>query len=151
MDIALYFLLTFPHILYAIVWTQPTLIKKYVSNVPYKINYCVLIFRILTYIYVGTYYTINLNYVIPFLLCFVVGQILNLSVYWQIGYRGVCYGIKYSKKIEWCYGFPFNIMNDPQYIGCVVSFIGLGLAYNLGMTSLYVAALYKISSMIESD
>jgi protein-S-isoprenylcysteine O-methyltransferase Ste14 len=35
----------------------------------------------------------------------------------------VYYGIKLGKKVEWYEGFPFTVVRDPQYVGCVLSIL----------------------------
>lgn len=57
----------------------------------------------------------------------VFGQVLNACVWHQIGIEGVCYGVKFGRKIPWCTQFPYSVMNDPQYFGAIMTVWGLFL------------------------
>jgi len=59
------------------------------------------------------------------LVVFAVGQILNLSVWYQIGKDGVCYGVKYGRTIPWCTSFPYNVLSHPQYTGAILTVWGI--------------------------
>ncbi|KAK3265459.1 hypothetical protein CYMTET_25858 [Cymbomonas tetramitiformis] len=53
---------------------------------------------------------------------FVIGQILNASIYHAIGKNGVYYGVKLGQRVPWCTGFPFNVFTmHPQYFGANLS------------------------------
>eukprot|EP00485_Elphidium_margaritaceum_P009867 CAMPEP_0202686046 /NCGR_PEP_ID=MMETSP1385-20130828/1841_1 /ASSEMBLY_ACC=CAM_ASM_000861 /TAXON_ID=933848 /ORGANISM="Elphidium margaritaceum" /LENGTH=201 /DNA_ID=CAMNT_0049340545 /DNA_START=32 /DNA_END=637 /DNA_ORIENTATION=- len=56
---------------------------------------------------------------------FLVGQILNFSVYNAIGFDGVYYGVKFNKTIPWVTKFPYNVkwLKHPQYAGTWLSYI----------------------------
>jgi protein-S-isoprenylcysteine O-methyltransferase Ste14 len=56
-----------------------------------------------------------------------IGQVLNWAVWKKLGIDGVCYGVKYDKPVPWITSFPYNIMNDPQYIGAICTVWGLFL------------------------
>ena len=58
----------------------------------------------------------------------VVGQILNLSVFYRLGTVGVFYGNRFGYEIPWCREFPFSLLHHPQYVGTLLSIWGLFLA-----------------------
>ena len=57
----------------------------------------------------------------------VVGQILNVSVFYQLGKVGVFYGNKLGYEMPWCRAFPFSWLTHPQYVGTVLSIWGFFL------------------------
>ena len=58
----------------------------------------------------------------------VVGQVLNLSVFYRLGSVGVFYGNRFGYEVPWCTEFPFSLMVHPQYAGALLSIWGLFLA-----------------------
>jgi methylene-fatty-acyl-phospholipid synthase len=56
-----------------------------------------------------------------------IGQTLNLSVFYRLGKPGVFYGNKLGYEIPWCYGFPFTVCRHPQYLGTLISIWGFFL------------------------
>jgi methylene-fatty-acyl-phospholipid synthase len=60
-------------------------------------------------------------------LLILIGQILNLSVFYRLGKHGVFYGNKLGHDIPWCKGFPFSICKHPQYFGTLISIWGFFL------------------------
>jgi len=58
----------------------------------------------------------------------IVGQILNLSVFYRLGPVGVFYGNRFGHRIPWCQRFPFSLLKHPQYVGAMCSVWGLFLA-----------------------
>jgi methylene-fatty-acyl-phospholipid synthase len=58
----------------------------------------------------------------------VVGQFLNLSVFYRLGKVGVFYGNKLGYTVPWCPRFPFSFLKHPQYVGTVLSIWGFFLA-----------------------
>eukprot|EP00667_Euglena_gracilis_P020479 EG_transcript_22198 len=60
-----------------------------------------------------------------------IGQALNWSVYFTIGKAGVYYGCRLGAKVPWVSGPPFTLCRHPQYIGAMLSLLGVGL---LGIT-----------------
>ncbi|XP_073271062.1 phosphatidyl-N-methylethanolamine N-methyltransferase-like [Primulina huaijiensis] len=54
---------------------------------------------------------------------FIVGQFLNFRVYQLLGESGTYYGVRFGKSIPWVTEFPFGVINDPQYIGSIVSLV----------------------------
>jgi phosphatidyl-N-methylethanolamine N-methyltransferase len=59
---------------------------------------------------------------------FVVGQILNFSVFYRLGTVGVFYGNRFGRDVPWCNEFPFSLMDHPQYVGALLSIWGFFLA-----------------------
>jgi methylene-fatty-acyl-phospholipid synthase len=57
----------------------------------------------------------------------VVGQILNVSVFYRLGKVGVFYGNKFGYAIPWCDAFPFSLLAHPQYAGTLLSIWGFFL------------------------
>jgi hypothetical protein len=57
----------------------------------------------------------------------VVGQMLNMSVFYQLGKIGVFYGNKLGYAIPWCQAFPFSLLKHPQYVGTLLSIWGFFL------------------------
>jgi methylene-fatty-acyl-phospholipid synthase len=87
----------------------------------------------------------------------VIGQILNVAIYQAIGKVGVYYGTRLGRHVPWVDGFPFNLINHPQYCGVVLSAFGICvLAYSTphiqaGLFGLFVVqvALYVIMGLVE--
>ena len=90
---------------------------------------------------------------------FVVGQLLNASIYRAIGKAGVYYGYKIGVPVPWCTGFPFNVFTmHPQYAGVVMSVLGGGLLMctkehaKLGFVGVGISqALYYLYMAIVED
>ena len=57
----------------------------------------------------------------------VVGQILNVSVFYRLGKVGVFYGNKLGYEIPRCHAFPFSVLAHPQYVGTLLSIWGFFL------------------------
>ncbi|KAJ4471949.1 phospholipid methyltransferase [Lentinula aciculospora] len=85
--------------------------------------------------------------------CIFGGQILVLSSTWQLGitgtYMGDYFGILKDSRVN---GFPFNILQDPMYVGSTICFTGgafwgerpVGL-----LVSLWVYLVYAIAMRFE--
>lgn len=56
---------------------------------------------------------------------FTVGQTLNLTVYFKLGNAGVYYGNRLGYETVWVTSFPYNYLENPQYIGSVLSILSL--------------------------
>jgi methylene-fatty-acyl-phospholipid synthase len=56
------------------------------------------------------------------------GQHLNYMVYERLGINGVYYGFRFGKTVPWVDAYPYSVMRDPQYIGCILSLGGVALA-----------------------
>jgi methylene-fatty-acyl-phospholipid synthase len=57
----------------------------------------------------------------------VIGQTLNGAVFLRLGRVGVFYGNRFGHPVPWCDGFPFSLLDHPQYAGAVISIWGLFL------------------------
>ena len=57
----------------------------------------------------------------------ILGQLLNASVFYQLGSTGVFYGNRFGHPVRWCLGFPFSHLRHPQYVGTVLSIWGFFL------------------------
>lgn len=55
------------------------------------------------------------------------GQTLNVKVYQLLGHDGVYYGARFGRRIPWVSAWPYSHVRDPQYIGCILTLLGLGL------------------------
>jgi len=78
-----------------------------------------------------------------------IGSILLITSYWRLGitgtYLGDYFGILMEEKIS---GFPFNVVNDPMYLGSSLLFLARGLWEQKFMgiiTSVYVFLVYKVA------
>ncbi|RWR91169.1 phosphatidyl-N-methylethanolamine N-methyltransferase [Cinnamomum micranthum f. kanehirae] len=56
-------------------------------------------------------------------LLFALGQFLNFRVYQLLGESGTYYGVRFGKNIPWVTEFPFGYIQDPQYVGSMLSLI----------------------------
>lgn len=54
---------------------------------------------------------------------FLFGQFLNFRVYQLLGESGTYYGVRFGKNIPWVTEFPFGVINDPQYVGSIMSLL----------------------------
>ncbi|KAL7162139.1 hypothetical protein ACSBR2_042587 [Camellia fascicularis] len=54
---------------------------------------------------------------------FLFGQFLNFRVYQLLGESGTYYGVRFGKNIPWVTEFPFGVINDPQYVGSILSLV----------------------------
>ena len=68
----------------------------------------------------------------------VAGQVLNLSVFFQLGQVGVFYGARFGYDVPWCRAFPFSILRHPQYVGTVLSIWGFFLAMRFPHEDWYI-------------
>jgi methylene-fatty-acyl-phospholipid synthase len=84
-----------------------------------------------------------------------IGQILNFLCYYRLGYLGIYYGVCFGIPIEWCTEFPYNKIQDPQYIGSTLSYLGYTIARGRllgysGIACLFVGLSYYLASRLES-
>ncbi len=56
-----------------------------------------------------------------------VGLFLNASVFHRLGKVGVFYGNKLGHEVPWVHGFPFSVLNHPQYVGTLLNIWGFFL------------------------
>ena len=86
-------------------------------------------------LYHNNYFSTNYFNIYIGWLFILLGQVLNISVYYKLGVKGVYYGIQYKTvKFRKIFNeFPFYIYH-PQYLGGVLSYIGVFLlfGYNNG-------------------
>src|SRR5262245_50913406 len=57
----------------------------------------------------------------------VVGQILNLTVFYRLGRVAVFFGDRLGYHVPWCRAFPFSVVDHPQYFGAVLTIWGFFL------------------------
>ncbi len=57
-----------------------------------------------------------------------VGQVLNVGVFYRLGAVGVFYGDRLGYEVPWCRDFPFSVLAHPQYVGAVLSIWGFFVA-----------------------
>lgn len=55
------------------------------------------------------------------------GQHLNFLVYKLLGVNGVYYGNRFGKSLPWIDGYPYSLISDPQYVGCLITILGCAL------------------------
>jgi methylene-fatty-acyl-phospholipid synthase len=58
----------------------------------------------------------------------VIGQALNLGVFYRLGVTGVFYGNRFGEQVPWCRKFPFSLCRHPQYLGTLCSIWGFFVA-----------------------
>jgi hypothetical protein len=85
-------------------------------------------------------------------LAIALGQLLNLSVFLQLGRVGVFYGNRFGHPTEWRDGLPFSLFAHPQYLGAALTIWGVFLlarfpfddwfALPLLQSAYYVASAY---------
>jgi protein-S-isoprenylcysteine O-methyltransferase Ste14 len=85
------------------------------------------------------------------------GQILNVGIFKAIGHAGVYYGFKLGHTIPWVDGFPFNVVQHPQYVGSVATVWGAALLLwsfvpvaDMILLVFYWTALYVLTGIMES-
>ena len=89
-------------------------------------------------------------------LLLVVGQILNVSVFWRLGKVGVFYGKRFGYDVSWCDKFPFSFLEHPQYVGTLLSIWGFFLIMRFPYNDWYVlpvieTAYYIAGSLLEEE
>ncbi|ORX40271.1 phospholipid methyltransferase-domain-containing protein [Kockovaella imperatae] len=84
---------------------------------------------------------------------FAAGQVFVLSSMWALGvtgtYLGDYFGILMSKRVT---GFPFNVLNDPMYVGSFLSHLGTALWYESPsgiLLAFWVLAVYMVALTYE--
>ncbi|XP_033725834.1 phosphatidylethanolamine N-methyltransferase-like [Pecten maximus] len=82
-----------------------------------------------------------------------IGSTLVLSSFYSLGFYGTFlgdyFGILRDERVT---GFPFNILDNPMYVGATLNFIGSALvkASQTGvLVSVLVAIVYKVALMYE--
>ncbi|XP_072174120.1 phosphatidylethanolamine N-methyltransferase-like isoform X2 [Diadema setosum] len=86
-------------------------------------------------------------------LLLVIGLILALSSFWALGFYGTFlgdyFGILMDEKVT---SFPFNIFNDPMYVGSALEYVGVALQYASPaglLLSALVGVMYRIALCFE--
>ena len=141
---------TCTHLFYAVVWLRPDLIRGGLDNV-IKIAITGRGIQFLSMAAVMYRYTINWRYYELKIAFIMMGQFLNTAVYNKLGLEGVYYGSQF-KKLPMITSFPFNIISNPQYIGCMLTQYGIFLFYpytEMLIISMYSMMWYIMSSQIE--
>ena len=157
----LYFTTALSHITYYFVWKFPyNFIKfsKYLNCNPLNLLYRLCIIqKILQAFFIYKSAEDN-NRITPYyekfnlvnLSLLTVGQVLNISVYYKLGIIGIYYGNKLGYKVKWINSFPFNVVSNPQYLGCIFTLCGLYGLIDFPYL-LYSTSLYYITGFIESN
>ncbi|MGB7952244.1 MAG: methyltransferase [Candidatus Binatia bacterium] len=68
----------------------------------------------------------------------ILGQTLNVSVFYRLGKVGVFYGDRFGYKIAWCREFPFSLCKHPQYAGTLISIWGFFLVMRFPQDDWYL-------------
>jgi methylene-fatty-acyl-phospholipid synthase len=53
-----------------------------------------------------------------------VGQALNWSVFYRLGWVGAFFGDRLGYDVPWSREFPFSLLSHPQYVGTVLTIWG---------------------------
>jgi len=85
------------------------------------------------------------------LACAGFGQYLNYKVYQLLGINGVYYGVRFGKHIPWVTAWPYSVMANPQYIGCILTLVGLAVWMPWHFTLNGVISYIVIIIWIESE
>lgn len=82
-----------------------------------------------------------------------LGQLFVIASTWQLGITGTFlgdyFGILMDHRVE---GFPFNVLNDPMYVGSTMTFVGASVWYESPaglLITLYVYIVYVIALRFE--
>jgi len=90
-----------------------------------------------------------------------LGQLLNASVFLRLGKTGVFYGSRFGAAVPWCRGFPYSVLEHPQYVGAVLSIWGFfilmrfpaedWLAIPLIETAYYALSAFSERENVQTD
>jgi hypothetical protein len=141
---------TCTHLFYALVWLRPDLIKGGVRDV-IRVGITARTLELFFLAWVLYGYEISWRFSSFKMLFIIGGQILNLSVYDQLGLEGVYYGSQF-KKLPMITSFPYTICSNPQYVGCVLTYYGILLFYpyqEVLLLTLYGILWYFATTEIE--
>jgi phosphatidylethanolamine N-methyltransferase len=76
---------------------------------------------------------------------FITGQVFVITSIYALGitgtYLGDYCGILMSSRVT---GFPFNVLNDPMYVGSAMAFLGTSLWYESPAGILVSAIVYTV-------
>lgn len=90
---------------------------------------------------------------VPPLICvalFAFGQFLNYRVYDLLGEDGVYYGALFGKKLPWVEKFPFGYFRDPQYVGSILSLLGVSCWVPFRFIALWIVG-YLFMMVLERE
>jgi len=142
----MYASLIFNYALYWLIYKKP----YYFKETPQRniINLCFIsrIYQIVN-ILPNKPLTLNIN-----VLFFLLGQLLNLSVYYKLGNKGVYYGKELGTvNLPMIKSFPYNIIpHHPQYIGTLMSLLSyMTMVDDVNYLNLWVS-LVAITMYVEN-
>jgi phosphatidyl-N-methylethanolamine N-methyltransferase len=86
----------------------------------------------------------------------VVGQSLNVAVFYRLGPIGVFFGARLGYVVQRCKEFPFSVLSHPQYVGTLLTIWGLFLAARFPHDDWYAlpvleTAYYAAGAWLESQ
>ena len=150
------------HILYSFVWINPTKFKNYSKQVKCKpvdlLAYTAISLKLLQ---LAILVSLLQNLVIVLgspilallkLVLLITGQTLNMAVYNKLGNIGVYYGNRLGYRTKWINTFPFNVVDNPQYVGTsmtLTSVIWLYPYHDVVIICSFWIFLYFVTSKIE--
>ena len=156
--IMLYTLAALPHMIYFFIWRFPKAFETCIGRRdPVKTTAC-LSLSLKTALVLHIFGTGLMNgQTVSFVsgigglsLCAIgCGQLLNGLVFYRLGERGVFYGNKFGHHVPWVNGFPFNVFPHPQYLGAVLSLVGLYPLVSWEFV-LYSCMLYGATACVET-
>jgi methylene-fatty-acyl-phospholipid synthase len=79
----------------------------------------------------------------------VAGQHLNVLVYARLGHEGVYYGTRFGKRVPWVTAYPYSVIRDPQYVGAILTVLGLAVIGPLDLV-IFLIAQYVYLIALES-
>jgi methylene-fatty-acyl-phospholipid synthase len=85
----------------------------------------------------------------------IVGQGLNVWVFYRLGILGVFYGNQFGHEIARCHEFPFSLLDHPQYVGTLASIWGFFIVMRFPSHDWYLlpaleTIYYSIGAWLES-
>ncbi|KAA8491773.1 Phosphatidyl-N-methylethanolamine N-methyltransferase [Porphyridium purpureum] len=142
LTVALFAAAALPHVVYYVVWTNPprfqAFVQRYFGHKTHPVDAFASAASLIKLVQLGAllqWVLVVLDYKqlhLPTLYMslaaatmLVVGQVLNVAIYMAIGKPGVYYGVRLGKPVPWCHGFPFNVVSHPQYVGSVLTVLGI--------------------------
>jgi methylene-fatty-acyl-phospholipid synthase len=83
-----------------------------------------------------------------------VGQTLNVLVFYRLGRMGMFFGDRLGHPVPWCRAFPFSVLTHPQYVGAVLSIWGFFLVarfphHDWILIPLLETVLYGVGAWLE--
>jgi len=147
-----YIVVLFSHVLYGMVWIDTSIVRRDIKRL-------IVIGGVSKFIQIGMMagllfpYTPVLSYCVPKVTLAIVGQVLNVSVYHKLGLTGVYYGNRFGLATPHVTSFPFNVVDNPQYMGCILTLTSIMCFYpyrEIVYLCSYWCALYKVTGFIES-